>query len=124
MVFVRGVEFRVAQPPLQHAMHRLHADDRAGGLAPLAGTTANGLVCGPPSPPWEPMNSSNGATSSATGSYMLLTRMSGQWGKLSWRRRWSAARGVEVGERILSLDEVVAQAPPPFLTDHERAMRL
>ena len=63
----------------------------ASGSLHSAGTTANGLVCGPPRPPCEPMNSSNGATSSAPGSYMQLTRMSGQWGKRSWRRRWSAA---------------------------------
>ncbi len=35
--------------------------------------------------------------------------MSGQWGKESWRRRWSAACRVEHRERILALDRVVRE---------------
>ena len=51
---------------------------------------------------------------------MPLTRMSGQWGKLSWRRRCVGGRRVEARERVLALDAVVGQAPAAAGADHER----
>ena len=50
----------------------------ASGSLHSLGTRAKGRLCQPPSPPCDPMNSSNGATSLASGSYRQLTRMSGQ----------------------------------------------
>ena len=70
------------------------------------------------------MKSSNGATSSRTGSYMQLTRMSGQWGKLSWRRRCAGCGRIEVRERVLALDRVVGETPATTGADHERAVLL
>ena len=103
-------------------MHRPHADDRRSGSLHEAGTSAKGRICQPPSPPWEPMNSSNGATSLRLGVVEQLTRMSGQWGKPSVRRRWSAALGAEVPQRVLSRDPVVREVAAARGAEHDRAV--
>ena len=103
-------------------MHGADADDRAAGSLQAVGTSANGWVCQPPSPPCEPMNSSNGATSLASGSNMQLTRMSGQCGNPSVRRRWSAAFGPKSASGSSPRDHVVAEAPRPAAAEHDRAV--
>ncbi len=81
-----------SQPRSASCIARTPTIGPAGSLHE-AGTTANGWICQPPMPPCDPMNSSKGATSLASGSNMQLTRMSGQWAKPSVRRRWPAALG-------------------------------
>ena len=51
------------------------------------GWRMNGSVCGPPSPPCEPISSSNAATSPSSGSYWLSSSRSGAWTIASSRLR-------------------------------------
>ena len=51
------------------------------------GWRMNGSVCGPPSPPCEPISSSNAATSPSSGLYWLSSSRSGAWAIASSRLR-------------------------------------
>ena len=59
---------QVAPPAGQHRVHRRGADDRLAGAGSSFGYSRNGRVCGPPSPPWKEISSSNAQPSSRSGS--------------------------------------------------------
>jgi hypothetical protein len=68
------------------------------------------------------MNSSNGATSLASGSYMQLTRNVGTVREAVGTAQVIGRVGPEVEQRIAPADEVVAQSPRPGCAEHHCAV--
>ena len=60
------------EPAPDVAVDRPGAERHGLVQLPLGRVQDERLVCGPPSPPWEPISSSNAATSPISGSYWLI----------------------------------------------------
>ena len=96
----------------------------SAGAASAGGWSMKPRVCGPPSPPWKEISSSNAQPSSSVGVVEAADHHVGDVGEAVGALEVLRGGGGERGERVVALDPVLVEVAGAAGAEHDRAVLL